>query len=333
VTTNYDTLLEEAARTLAPTKTFRVIRKTDECSSIRSPILIKAHGCITMGDTVVITTNDFVKQLSRETILDSALKLLYATSDLVLLGFGARDIDFLLKLHQIQVDLAQSARPIVAVMNDNNSFVARVLGNRISVLNMELHDFLRALDHQLTSPAAVVADDQGLRVGSVAINFGIVGGVGFRSLVDGRRNLGVRMNWKPNAKKFKLKPQLSKYFGNVARRLRKAALAQGQNLHNNGDLVRLMRFTSTKKGTNVNLRVEPTDYSTFMATNLSVDKVMWPVGKAGKNVSLAQYCGKGLLKLDNPCMANALNVIAMIVTTDGFTFLPRRSSAVSYVGT
>jgi ADP-ribose pyrophosphatase YjhB (NUDIX family) len=27
-------------------------------------------------------------------------------------------------------------------------------------------------------------------------------------------------------------------------------------------------------------------------------------------------------------MANALNVIAMIVTTDGFTFLPRRSSAV-----
>jgi len=43
VTTNYDTLLDEAARALAPTKTFRVIRRPVDCSSLDGPILIKAR--------------------------------------------------------------------------------------------------------------------------------------------------------------------------------------------------------------------------------------------------------------------------------------------------
>jgi hypothetical protein len=117
VTTNYDTLLDEAARALAPTKTFRVIRRPVDCSSLDGPILIKAHGCITVKESVVITTTDYLNRLSRETILDTALRLLYAASDLVLLGFGAQDIDFLLKLNQIREDLGPFVHPLVAVMN------------------------------------------------------------------------------------------------------------------------------------------------------------------------------------------------------------------------
>jgi 8-oxo-dGTP pyrophosphatase MutT (NUDIX family) len=189
---------------------------------------------------------------------------------------------------------------------------------------MELRDFIQQLKHQMTSPAIVMADAQGLRLGGLDIKFGIVGGVKFRHLVSNMQ--GLRVHVKEDMNKFQLEPELSKHFACVARRLRKSALRHGRKL-NNGKLVRLMKFTLTKRHT-LKLRVQRTDYFTFMATNLNLKEAIWPVGTDHENVSLAKHYGDALFNLNKPYMANALNVIAMLVTADGFTFLPRRSSAV-----
>lgn len=74
------------------------------------------------------------------------------------------------------------------------------------------------------------------------------------------------------------------------------------------------------------LDVRPAYYSTFAFTNLALDT---PLGSGPDSaLSIRALAGARLFSLPSPFLANPLNVIAMIVTTDGCTFVPRRSARV-----
>lgn len=81
-------------------------------------------------------------------------------------------------------------------------------------------------------------------------------------------------------------------------------------------------------GKKIQLTLQPTEYFLFAVTNLALDEPMIPDPRGNGSISIRKLAGSELFSLPSPFLANPLNVIAMILTKDGFTFVPKRSSLV-----
>ncbi len=108
------------------------------------------------------------------------------------------------------------------------------------------------------------------------------------------------------------------------RRNQASAAARGLRLFD-GTLARLVDFS--RRGNGIHLTLQPTSYRIFSTTNLMLDTPMIPCDD-GEARSIRQLAGEEVFRLPSPYLANPLNVIATIVSRDGVTFVPRRSSSV-----
>lgn len=99
VTTNYDTLLEDALRREGQTPV--IIRRETELAAFtnQSPVVVKLHGDIDQPETMIVTRNDYARlaaQLREPGGFGSFLANLLATRTMIFVGFSMADEDFLL---------------------------------------------------------------------------------------------------------------------------------------------------------------------------------------------------------------------------------------------
>ncbi len=109
------------------------------------------------------------------------------------------------------------------------------------------------------------------------------------------------------------------------KRIRAVASEKGQYLADGG-LARLVHYSESFD--KILLTLQPTSYRIFCATNLNLDSPVVARPEGGGCISIRQLAGSELFSLPSPYLANPLNVIAMVVTSDNFTFSPVRSAAV-----
>jgi len=105
------------------------------------------------------------------------------------------------------------------------------------------------------------------------------------------------------------------------RRNQASAAARGLQLFD-GPLARLVDYR--RQGDGLHLTLQPTSYRFFSTTNLLLDFPMIPCREGGRR-SIRELAGEDVFRLPSPYLANPLNVIATIVSSDGVTFVPRRS--------
>ena len=97
VTTNYDTLLEDACHTLGVPLDVVVHDAHRERLQGRRPVLIKLHADFDHPEYLVVTKNDYAQFASdiRRRAIRSKIDSLVATSSIFYLGYAAEDIDLL----------------------------------------------------------------------------------------------------------------------------------------------------------------------------------------------------------------------------------------------
>jgi 8-oxo-dGTP pyrophosphatase MutT (NUDIX family)/lambda repressor-like predicted transcriptional regulator len=87
-------------------------------------------------------------------------------------------------------------------------------------------------------------------------------------------------------------------------------------------ITRLISFQPTASG--LVLRVQPTSFSMFCATNLAIPESS-ALAISDHHHALREHLDRNGMGLESPYLANSLNVIYMVHTSDGFTIIPRRS--------
>ena len=102
ITTNYDTLLEQALRRSRPDTPLRVVNNTqlvETASIIQSrsrDFVFKPHGDVDAADSVILTREQYRALHGEKRHVLEALKTLLVSRPVVFVGFGLRDPDFLL---------------------------------------------------------------------------------------------------------------------------------------------------------------------------------------------------------------------------------------------
>lgn len=124
MTTNYDTLLEQAIRQHRPGEVFDVVTPSQdwEVASLlqarASRFVFKPHGDI--GDTakIVLTREDYSSLKNSRINVFTAYRMLLASRPVIYIGFGLRDPDFLLLKESIASDFGGSPQDHYAIMPD-----------------------------------------------------------------------------------------------------------------------------------------------------------------------------------------------------------------------
>jgi hypothetical protein len=114
MTTNWDTLLERAARTCRPYNYDCVLRGED-LAHTRSPRIIKLHGTIGDGDGYVFAEEDYRTYPTKRAALVNAARQVFIENEVCLLGFSGDDPNFLQWTGWVRDQLGAATRRIYLV--------------------------------------------------------------------------------------------------------------------------------------------------------------------------------------------------------------------------
>jgi tetratricopeptide (TPR) repeat protein len=126
VTTNYDGLVEATLADLD--EPFRVVIDPEEVAAAVSVddgcrLVIKMHGDLVLGDTIVLTREDYLNYDSNRPAIVSLLESLFLTRTFFFYGFGLSDPNFLLIFNQVMHKKACGG-PSYAMMREPNTVMA-----------------------------------------------------------------------------------------------------------------------------------------------------------------------------------------------------------------
>ena len=154
-------------------------------------------------------------------------------------------------------------------------------------------------------------------IGSFTVGFDIVIGNLDKSVYKGNQ---IVVNWLEQV--FTPSESISDVIEARWSKLRK----QRDRCLEDGQLARLVSYSEVRN--KIVLTLQPTSYRIFITTNLELDSPAVPHPEGGRYMSIRELAGSEGLLMDSPYLANPLNVIAMIITNDDFTFTPTRSAFV-----
>ena len=140
-TTNYDTLLDRAV-TQVPYRDVTVIRKPSELVYSNSPRLIKLHGCISDPSTCVVTDDDYRNYPKGRAPFVNAVCQSLVEKTLCLVGFSARDPNFITWINWTLESLGRKHTPriyLVAVSGLTQAQQVLLTQRNISVVDMSVH--------------------------------------------------------------------------------------------------------------------------------------------------------------------------------------------------
>lgn len=126
ITTNFDQLLERAIGINGKSPRFKVITNTDVqkcadlCAIKSRNFIFKPHGDIKDADSIVLTNTDYcdMYENGRRFYAHRTLDTLLATRNIVFVGFGLTDPDFLCIMNRFRNDYKQSVVEKYAIMPD-----------------------------------------------------------------------------------------------------------------------------------------------------------------------------------------------------------------------
>ena len=160
ITTNWDTLLEEALRQ-AGKSVAKVVRNEDVAYVDEEKVtLIKLHGSIDQKDTIVVTGDDYYDVFARLPETANLVRSFFATKTLLFLGYGLADEDFKRMYHEVERHLGKHKRRAYAVqLNPTTLAVKYWQQKNVEVIVADATAFLEALIRELgvTSPPPVPA--------------------------------------------------------------------------------------------------------------------------------------------------------------------------------
>jgi ADP-ribose pyrophosphatase YjhB (NUDIX family) len=156
-------------------------------------------------------------------------------------------------------------------------------------------------------------------IGNLKIDFDIVIGNLDKSVYRGDE---IEINWSEHV--FTPSEPIPKIMAKRWSELCKQAQQKGQILVDS-KLARLVDYSETSN--KITLILQPTSYRVFSTTNLGLDHQI-PRQEGEGYMSIRELSESEGSFLTSPYLANPLNVIAMIITNDDFTYTPMRSSLV-----
>lgn len=107
VTTNFDTVYDQYCRSGNANEGYNIFKYTDShlAAQLRSPIrcIIKAHGCITDPDSMVLTKSGFFKAKQKAPHFFKLLDALFLVNTILFVGYSLNDPDIQLTLENINI--------------------------------------------------------------------------------------------------------------------------------------------------------------------------------------------------------------------------------------
>jgi len=110
LTTNYDTLLERAARNCG--RAYEPVRAEHEIAFARAPRIIKLHGSIGVSNHFIIAEEDYRKYPTQQAAFVNLARQCFIENELCLIGFSGDDPNFLAWAGWVRDHLGRSARRI-----------------------------------------------------------------------------------------------------------------------------------------------------------------------------------------------------------------------------
>jgi len=159
-----------------------------------------------------------------------------------------------------------------------------------------------------------------INIGGLKIDFGII--IGDLENSSYRDN-AIEVAWQQED--FQPAEPVAQLISEQWDRLAQIAQQHRRNL-TDGSVSRLVDC-SIAPDNKMSLTLQPTSYRLFCTTNLLLDEPLIPQTKNDHLISIRDLV-EGDISEAGPYLANPLNVIAMLISTDGFTFISRRSTRV-----
>ena len=144
ITLNFDQALEETFKRFYESKYQLIISNTDipylKLGSAGVPI-IKANGCITNPDTLVITTNDFKKYIKNHVLIKNYIEDLLAKNTFLFVGTSFRDPIFKRFNDSVLKVLKHNKRPCYLISrNPNQTKIDELHKQGINVINLGIRE-------------------------------------------------------------------------------------------------------------------------------------------------------------------------------------------------
>jgi len=155
LTTNWDTLLEQAALSIhAPI--YGVVSKQSDLSCVRAPRIVKLHGTIGVTEQFIVAQEDYRKYPQEFATFVNFARQVFIENELCLLGFSGDDPNFLQWVGWVRDQLADHARRIYLVGALQLSAAKRKLLESINIAPIDLWEAVQDIDdHNLRHEKAI----------------------------------------------------------------------------------------------------------------------------------------------------------------------------------
>ncbi|ORF36167.1 SIR2 family protein [Snodgrassella alvi] len=145
LTTNWDTLLERAARDIHE-PIYDVVNKQEDLACCHSPRIVKLHGTINLSSDLIFTQEDYRHYPQKYGIFVNFVRQVFVENELCLIGFSGDDPNFLQWIGWVRDNLQSNARRIYLVGALNLSSAKRKYLESLNVAPIDLFELVADID-------------------------------------------------------------------------------------------------------------------------------------------------------------------------------------------
>lgn len=145
LTTNWDTLLERAARDIHE-PIYDVVNKQEDLACCHSPRIVKLHGTINLSSDLIFTQEDYRHYPQKYGIFVNFVRQVFVENELCLIGFSGDDPNFLQWIGWVRDNLQSNARRIYLVGALNLSSAKRKYLESLNVAPIDLSELVADID-------------------------------------------------------------------------------------------------------------------------------------------------------------------------------------------
>jgi NAD-dependent SIR2 family protein deacetylase len=154
ITTNYDTLIEQAFRQ-AKKPCGTVVREND-LTRMQDVNVVKIHGCVTDVDNIVIAEEDYYRWLTSDSEMKTLVRLWFIRRPIIFIGFSLSDPNLRQLYYDLRLRFGEALRVAYAVFNkkSDNYDMRFIERQKIEIIEQDATTFLEDLVEQVVFPRA-----------------------------------------------------------------------------------------------------------------------------------------------------------------------------------
>lgn len=145
LTTNWDTLLERAAREIHE-PIYDIVNKKEDLACCHSPRIVKLHGTINLSSDLIFTQEDYRHYPQKYGIFVNFVRQMFVENELCLIGFSGDDPNFLQWIGWVRDNLQSNERRIYLVGALNLSSAKRKYLESLNVAPIDLSELVADID-------------------------------------------------------------------------------------------------------------------------------------------------------------------------------------------